>query len=124
MSLAFLHGRLGISCILYLAMAAIWGLALAIRREPVSPPYRGMLLIAEGLVVVEMLVGLAVRVSGTAPSPQPLHFLYGALVVLILPLAFGIAQGPREKRAPLIFGIALVFLTGLSIRALNTGQLH
>lgn len=122
MSLAFLHGRLGISCILYFAMAGIWGLTLAIRREPISPPYRGMLLIAEGLVLVEALVGLLVRVSGSGRSPQPLHLLYGALVVLILPLAFGVAQGTREKRAPLIFGIALVFLTGLSIRALNTGQ--
>ena len=116
----FVHQRLAVAVILYLALAALWGLVLAARRRPMSPAYRGVLAIAEGVLLVQLLVGLVVY--ATAPHPRTtLHFLYGALSVLIIPGASFFAQGRREARHPLIFGIAALFLVGLAIRATTTG---
>jgi len=116
----FLHQRLAVAVILYLVLAALWGLGLFIRKQPMSPAYRGMLTIAEGVLIAQTLVGIVVYL--TAPHPRTvLHFLYGALSVLIIPGASVFAQGRREARHPLIFGIATIFLTGLAIRATTTG---
>ena len=116
------HQRLAIAAILYLAIAAVWSFGLAISKRPISPSFRGLLVIAEGVAIVEAVVGILVRLS-SAPLPATgLHFLYGALVVLVLPVAYAVAQSRRKALHPLIFGIALLFLFGLAIRATTTGH--
>lgn len=116
----FLHARLAIALMMYMAIAAIWGIVLVVRHQPVSPAYRGILMIGEGVGVVEALIGLVLLVTGHRPGTV-LHYLYGALIVLVLPMAYAIAQGRRPERHALIFTIAAAFLMGLAIRATGTG---
>jgi hypothetical protein len=49
-----------------------------------------------------------------------LHFLYGASVILTLPLvASYIVDKPFSR--PLAYGLASLFMAGLAIRAITTG---
>ena len=72
-----LHGRIAIALVLYYAAVGIWGVVLAVRHAPLSPGYRGALIIGVGLGVVQAALGLALVISGLRPLDN-LHFLYGA----------------------------------------------
>jgi len=115
-----LHRTLAQSVVLYLAIAAIWGLVLAWRHMLVVPAYRGVLAIAQGILTIQAVVGLVLVVSQYSPRVG-IHFLYGILSVLVLPGAYAAAMGRQERRHALIYGIAALFLTGVAIRAMMTG---
>jgi heme A synthase len=114
-----LHLVLTRAIVLYLAVCAIWGVGLIVRRRPVGPSYRATLLIAEGLFVVQDLLGLAVLAGGKAPH-DVLHYLYGILGVASLPIVLGFLERGKH-RENLWLGLLSVFLLGIAIRAWMTG---
>ena len=57
--------------------------------------------------------------SGARPVDN-LHFLYGASVILTLPLVMSYIVDKKFSR-PLAFGLASLFMAGLAIRAITTG---
>ena len=114
-----LHGRIAIALVLYYAAVGIWGVVLAIRKAPLSPGYRGALIIGVGLGVVQAALGLVLVITGLRPLDN-LHFLYGASVILTLPLVGSYLVDKKFSR-PLAFGLASLFMAGLAIRAITTG---
>jgi heme A synthase len=114
-----LHLRIAISLVLYYTILGIWGIFLAIRKSPLSPGYRGALVIGVGLGVVQALIGVFLVLSGLRPLDN-LHFLYGASVILTLPLVMSYIVDKKFSR-PLAFGLASLFMAGLAIRAITTG---
>jgi heme A synthase len=114
-----LHLRVAISLVLYYTILGIWGVVLAIRKSPMSPGYRGALVIGVGLGVLQALLGVFLVVSGLRPADN-LHFLYGASVILTLPLVMSYIVDKKFSR-PLAFGLASLFMAGLAIRAITTG---
>jgi hypothetical protein len=113
------HEFLKNAILIYLTLCAIWGLASAARGRPASDSYRTSLLIAEGLFVLQALVGLVLLFAGRAPQ-NPLHFLYGIVGVAVLPSVFGYI-GRGKKRESLWLGLACLFLVGIALRAWTTG---
>jgi hypothetical protein len=114
------HRLLTNTILLYLLVCAVWGIATGIRQRPVAAGYRGALLITEALFVVQGLVGFALLAQG-APVPQWIHFLYGVVGVVALPVALGyLSRG--AKREGLWLGLTALFLGGIAIRALMTGH--
>jgi uncharacterized membrane protein YcfT len=113
------HVTLTRAIVLYLAVCAIWGVSLIVRRRPVSPSYRATLLIAEGLFAVEDLLGLGVLAGGRAPH-DVLHYLYGVLGVVSLPAVLGYVERGKHRET-LWLGLLSVFLLGIAIRAWMTG---
>jgi FtsH-binding integral membrane protein len=73
---------------------------------------------ALALVVAGSAVGLVLLVTGNGPD-DPLHLLYGALAILVLPVArfWDRVSGHRA----LAVGIAGVVLTLLVVRLFQTG---
>jgi hypothetical protein len=114
-----LHQRVAISLVLYYAAVGVWGVVLGIRKSPLSPGYRGALIIGVGLGVVQAAIGVFLVLSALRPADN-LHFLYGASVILTLPLVMSYIVDKKFSR-PLAFGLASLFMAGLAIRAITTG---
>jgi heme A synthase len=114
-----LHQTVARMLVLYYVVVGGWGLILALRKSGLSPNYRGALVIGVGLGVAQALIGIALVLGGSRPSDN-LHFLYGASVILTLPLVMSYIVDKRVSR-PLAFGLASLFMAGLAIRAITTG---
>jgi uncharacterized membrane protein len=105
---------------LILALAiGVWGLAMYVRRVAPSGAYNSALGIVEGLFIVQGLVGVTLFAGGRRPH-DPLHWLYGVLLVIVLPIATTYTSGRHDPRQSLVYGIAGLFMAGLAIRALTT----
>lgn len=104
-----------------LALLAVWGVANAVRNA--SPPlYRAALWVAEWLMVAEFAMGGLLLLGGRRPAEPALHIVYGAVAVLALPAAFVYMRGRDARAAQLVYALACLFLGGILLRALQTGQ--
>lgn len=115
-----LHNNFSRVVLIYAGIVAVWGLFLWIRGSNPSPSYLGSLAIAEGVFVVQGVIGLLVRGTGHFPH-DALHYLYGVVLVLTLPVAYFMGNGASERRDSLLFGLASLFLIGIAIRGITTG---
>jgi heme A synthase len=114
-----LHQTVARMLVLYYTVVGLWGVFLAVRKSGLSPSYRGALVIGVGLGVLQALLGIGLLLTGLRPADN-LHFLYGATVILTLPLVMSYIVDKRVSR-PLAFGLASLFMAGLAIRAITTG---
>jgi hypothetical protein len=115
-----LHQLIARMLVLYYALVGLWGVALGIGRRPVDGGYRGALILAGGLAVVQALVGLVLLASGLRPRDD-LHYLYGLSVIVALPLVHQYLAG-RRVPAALVYGLACLFMVGLALRGITTGS--
>ena len=100
----------------------VWGLVLYFRKAPSSGGFRSTLVLTEALFIVQGLVGIAMFLGGARPR-DPLHWLYGPLLVIVLPIAASYLSGRDSRREALVYGVATLFMFGLAIRAYMTGHL-
>jgi hypothetical protein len=114
-----LHQRIALALVLYYAAVGIWGVVLGIRKSAITPGFRGALVIGVVIAVLQALIGLFLVFSGDHPTDN-LHFLYGATVILTLPLVASYIVDKKISR-PLAYGLASLFMAGLAIRAITTG---
>jgi hypothetical protein len=115
-----LHQLIAQALVLYFALVGLWGVILAIRKVEMNSGYRGALTIGVVMAVVQAALGVGLLLSGRQPGSD-LHYLYGATVILTLPL---VASYIADKKFPrvLAFGLASLFMAGLALRAITTGQ--
>ena len=99
----------------------VWGLFAYFRKTPSSGGFRATLVLTEVLFITQGLVGVLMFANGRRPHDN-LHWLYGVLLVIVLPIAMSYVSGRDPRREPLVYGIAGLFMAGLSIRALTTGS--
>jgi heme A synthase len=118
------HQFLLLPIVLYFGVLALLG-AFWFFRSTGGPGgnYLGALIIGEGLIVVQAIVGLLVFASGKHPH-QGLHWLYGAILLLALPIAYGLGS-QREEQDRLVTGYyaiacALIVVVAI-VRAAPTG---
>ena len=114
-----LHTVIARAIVLYYALVGIWGVFLAIRKADLPPAYRGALVIGVVMGVIQAAVGLTLLLTGAHPRDD-LHYLYGASVILTLPLVASYIADKKFSRV-LAFGLANLFMAGLAIRAITTG---
>ncbi len=100
-------------------LVGIWGLFAYFRKMPSSGSFRATLVLTEVLFILQGLVGVLMFASGRHPHDN-LHWLYGVLLVIVLPIAATYTSGREPRREPLVYGIAGLFMAGLTIRALTT----
>ena len=81
-----------------------------------------MLVIAELLVIAQVLLGIYLWVVGVRPG-RVIHLLYGALIPALIPGAYLYTQGRNGRGEVLIYGTAAIFLVGLVMRATFTGEI-
>ncbi len=109
------------------AISAIWGFILFFMKRPMNKPWRIALIVTGIVTAIQALLGITLVLLGQKPGPAGdslfyLHYVYGAIVVLAIPVAITYATGGKEKRRDvLIFSIAALILVAAAVRALMTG---
>ncbi len=115
-----LHQGFATVFLIYSLFMALWGFFLYLRGSNPSPGYLGALVLDEGVAGVQGVIGLILLLQGHRP-PDALHFLYGVLAVLALPVAYYLGTGGTDRRDSGIFGLAGLLLVGVAIRGTMTG---
>ena len=130
-------------------IAGIWGLILFFRKSPMNKPWRISLIVVaalgafQGLLGLTMLLGFGLKAGG-GNGLYYLHYVYGAIVALGLPIALTYtSNGKEEQNAAtdktekpeiatssgikgerlniLIFSIAALIIAAAAVRAFVTG---
>jgi hypothetical protein len=112
-----LHGRLGIAIGLYFAAIGVWGLGLGLVGAGPSPSFRGAIVIAEVVVVVQGALG---ALSALRVAPEWIHVLYGFALLAAMPLAATFFRGYTPRRLSFALGFAALFAAGLAVRGITT----
>ena len=105
--------------LLITVVIGVWGLVLFFRRVSPGASYRSTLVLTEGLFILQGLIGVGLIGTGARPK-DPLHWLYGILLVITLPIAATYPAAKDERRQSLVYGIVGLFMAGLCIRAWMT----
>jgi len=120
-AITFIHNRLSVTMLLFMAALGIWGLWNAVRGVGMSPSYWGGLAIGEGLIAAQFVIGMLLYVLGGAPARGLLHVLYGVAALISLPAAFAFTRGRSTRYESLIYAVVALFLAGVTVRARLTG---
>jgi hypothetical protein len=121
-TITLLHARLVTTILLFFGALAIWGFVNYLRGEGVTGGYRGALAIGELLMIAELLLGIALFASGARPFRPSIHILYGIVAVITLPGTFAYTRGRDGRWEQLIYVTVCLFLCGIALRSLTTGQ--
>jgi heme A synthase len=121
-TLILLHDRLSQTILFFVLICALWGFWRYFRGEGVRGDFWGALLILEGVILVQGLLGLAMALMRLWPARGGIHFLYGVVMALALPLVYAYTRGRDGRREQLIYSVVLVIMVGLTLRAITTGR--
>jgi heme A synthase len=107
-------------------VAGIWGLLLFFMKRPINRPWRISLIVTAVIAALQAVLGIILVLLGQKPGTGTglyyLHYIYGAIVVLAIPIAITYAtSGKNPRRDVLIFSIAALILVAAAVRALMTG---
>jgi heme A synthase len=92
-----------------------------------AKPWRRALTVTIVLSLLQGLLGIIMVIMGKKPGPPGdslyyLHFVYGGIVALVIPVATTYATGGKNvRRDILIYSIAALILTAAAVRAWMTG---
>ena len=122
MSLAVIHDRLAISAVLFAGVCAVWGFINYIRNQPITSGYWGALVICEGLMILQGILGIVLAVQGNEPVRGIVHYLYGVTAVISLPAVYVFTGGRDTRRESMLYAIVCVWLLLIALRAVTTGS--
>ena len=105
---------------LFGGLSTIWGIVLLIRKRGMDRAMRLLLGVTAGLGVVQALLGGILWLSGARPL-DPLHYVYGLLVLAALPVAYTYVDNKSARRDMVIFTIAAFVVVAAAVRAFMTG---
>jgi heme A synthase len=112
-------------------VAGIWGLALFFmkRTKTIYRPWRITVVITAILALLQGIFGVTLVLLGQKPGTGTglyyLHYVYGGIVALAIPVALTYAtSGKNPRRDVLIFSIAALVLFAAGFRAWMTGPLQ
>jgi heme A synthase len=120
MTITEIHARLANTGLYFILIMALWGLWRYLRKQGVDSSYFGALVIGEILILAQGALGAYMWFSGLRPE-RSLHLIYGISSALVVPAIFAWTRGGDKRREMLIYGIGLLFMTGLLLRAITTG---
>jgi hypothetical protein len=120
MDLAEVHARLGNTSLYYFLALALWGFWRFFRKQGVDSNYWGALIIAELLILVQGLLGGYMWLTGQRPA-EGIHLLYGVVSLLVIPGVYAYTKDGEGRRVILVYGAALLFAVGITLRAITTG---
>jgi hypothetical protein len=93
------------------------------RKSAIPPLYRSALNVTAGLALIQAALGGLLLALGARPADS-LHYVYGILVLVAIPVAYTYASGKveRSQRDLLFLVIAAVVVAAAAVRAYATGQ--
>jgi heme A synthase len=107
-------------------ISGIWGLILFFMKKTINRPWRIAIIVTAVVSALQALLGVILILLGQKPGTGTglyyLHYVYGAIVVLAIPVAISYATGGKNQRRDLLFlSIAALVLVAAALRALTTG---
>jgi len=113
-------------------IAGIWGLILFFtkRTATIYRPWRILLIITAALSLLQGLFGVTLVLLNQRPGPPAdqlyyLHYVYGGIVALAIPVALTYATGGKKpRRDVLVYSLAALVLFAAGFRAWMTGPVH
>lgn len=114
------HDRLATTVVLFFLVAGVWGLIEFARGGVLGGAVAGMLLIGQGLVVVQGMLGMVLFLWGDRPE-DTIHILYGFTAVLVLPFVWSYVRDKAPRQGLMLYSLVALFIVGLAIRGMTTG---
>jgi len=112
-------------------VAGIWGLVLFFMKKTTTiyRPWRILLIFTAIVALLQGVFGILLVLLGLRPGTGTdlyyLHYVYGGIVALAIPVALTYAtSGKNVRRDVLIFSIAALILFAAGFRAWMTGPVH
>jgi heme A synthase len=105
-------------------IAGVWGLILFFLKKTMNRLWRISLIVTAVVGLLQALFGIILVVLGQKPpggNLYYLHYVYGGIVALALPVAVTYAtDGKNPRRDMLIYSLAALILVAAGARALMT----
>src|SRR5207248_9459472 len=112
-------------------VAGIWGLILFFMKKTATiyRPWRILLIITAADGLLQGLFGVTLLLLNQRPGGGTdlyyLHYVYGGIVALAIPVALTYATGGKKpRRDVLIYSLAALVLFAAGFRAWMTGPVH
>ena len=108
-------------------VTGVWGLILFfMKKQTIIRPWRIALIFTAIVGFLQAVFGVILLLMGQHPGTGTglyyLHFVYGGIVALAIPVAVTYATGGKKpRRDMLIFSIIALVLVAAALRALVTG---
>ena len=115
-----IHERLATTMVLFNLVGAVWGLVIYFRGRSIDGTYWGILAVGELLILGQAVLGFILWLQGAQPG-RGIHILYGVVAAMTLPAVYGFSRGRDDRQMALGYGLVLLFLVGISWRAIVTG---
>ena len=116
-----LHAGLANTVILFLTICGLWSFISAFRGG-INGNLAGALVIGEGLILAQGLLGVVSLALGYRAAQGGLHVLYGLTIAITLPGIYGFTRDRSPESQAIWFGGGALFIVGLSLRGITTGQ--
>jgi len=120
MNLPQIHSALANACLIFSLIIAGYGFLLYFRQRGVDSNFWGTLAAGEILFLAQGVMGVLLYASGLRVPRTWVHVLYGIVLVITLPGAYGLLRGRDSRREVLIYAILGLFLAGITLRAMST----
>ena len=121
MSLKLIHHNIGSAGVLFLAIAGIWSLVIYFQRREIEGNLWGILAIGEMLFIAQAIMGVIMYAGGGLPD-RLIHYLYGILMMILIPATFAFTGGKSSRNEALIYGLMALFMAVMgATRAMTTG---
>lgn len=114
-----MHRQLATVLVLYYTLIGAWGIVNGVRNVGPTPGLRGGVVIAEIAAIAQGVLGVLLFFFYRAPQDS-LHLLYGAAMVVAMPLAATYMRDRQPRGQALALGFAALFTAGLAIRGITT----
>jgi hypothetical protein len=115
--LADFHNTWGWGAAGLCGLVGLWGIGLRLARRDPGRFFRVGVALAVGGILVQVGVGFLLLAQGSEPGS--LHVFYGLLILFTLAFAY-IYRPQLAKRPALAWGLLLIFVMGLGIRAITS----
>ena len=121
MNLSQIHGALANACLIFSLIIAGYGFLRYFRGQGMDGSFWGAIAVGEVLYLAQIAVGLLLLL-GPGPRPERLwvHILYGSVLILMYPAAYGFTRGRDSRQEVAVYALLGLFLAGISLRAMTT----
>ena len=96
-------------------LVGLWGVVLAVAKRPTGRAFSIGRAIAIGAALIQVGLGAILWQQGFRPA-NDFHVFYGVVIAVTFALAY-VYRAAMEKRPALTYGLLLLFVMGLGLRA-------
>ena len=95
-------------------VVGVWGVGLALFRRPPARAFGIAVAIGISAMLIQVVAGVTLYLMGMRPAA--FHVFYGVVIAVTFSIAY-VYRAQLAKRPALAYGILLLFVMGLGIRA-------